>query len=129
MAERPIDFAEILVGSFEQMIQTIAQGVAEGQKRLDNASIESQRALGESFPELSKIGYQVTWYHMPEVLVDLKIAVHYEATTQGPVRRAGLFVSPFNAKYKSAFSYSADGASALRLRIVPIPPPILPSAS
>jgi len=112
-----ININEILISPVESMIRQVANGVA-----LDPASIDTQVSLKKSHPELEALNYQVNWYHMPEVTVELKVAVHYESS--GRDRKPGLFVSPFNAKYKNTFAYQADGASLLKFRIVPIPPPV-----
>ncbi len=124
MPEQQVDFSQILVVPLAQMIQRIGQGVAEAQMALDTSAMEAQNAMQENCPSLAQIGYQVTWYQMPEVAVELKVAVHYESTGDGNKKKSGLFVSPFNAKYKNAFTYSAEGTSTLKLRIVPIPAPI-----
>ncbi len=122
MAEQQIDFSEILVVPLTQMIQNIGQGVAEAQRALDTSAMESQNTLQNNYPALAQIGYQVTWYQMPEVTVELKVAVHYEKTGEENNKKVGLFLSPFNAKYKNAFTYDAAGTSTLKLRIVPVPP-------
>ena len=33
-----------------------------------------------------------------------------------------MYVAPFNTKYRNTFSFSADGSSILKLKIVPVPP-------
>lgn len=121
MAGNGVDPYEILVTSPTSMIQRVADAVAQAQLALDKGALERQGALQTDHPELAAVGYQVSWYHMPEVSLELKMTVHYEAKGQGGPGR--ILVSPFNAKYKSAFSYEADGASTLSLRIVPLPPP------
>lgn len=125
MADQPIDFSEILIVPLSQMIQKIAQGVAEAQRALDTSAMETQNTLQENYPALAQIGYQTTWYQIPEVVVELKVAVHYERTGKENTKRVGLFLSPFNAKYKNSFTYTAEGTSTLKLRIVPVPPPTL----
>ena len=120
-AEQQIDFSEILVVPLTQMIQNIGQGVAEAQRALDTSAMESQNTLQNNYPALAQIGYQVTWYQMPEVTVELKVAVHYEKTGEENNKKVGLFLSPFNAKYKNAFTYDAAGTSTLKLRIVAFP--------
>jgi hypothetical protein len=122
MAEQ-IDFSEILVAPLAQMIQKIGQGVADAQRALDSSAMETQDSLAKNHPQLAKIGYQVTWYQMPEVVVELKMSLHYEKTGEENTSRTGLFLSPFNAKSKNTFSQSTDGTSTMKLRIVPVPPP------
>jgi hypothetical protein len=88
---------------------------------LDQASLNAQEKLKSDHPDLAKIGYQVSWYQMPEVSVEMKMAVHYERKSQED-KSARVFLAPYNAKYKNAFTYAVDGASTLKLRIVPVPP-------
>ena len=124
MVEQQINFSEILIGPLSQMIRQIGQGVADAQAAFDAAAIQTQKTLGEHYPELAAAGYQVTWHQMPVVEAELKVAVHFERTGEQGSNRAGIFLSPFNAKYQSAFTFSAEGTSTLKLRIVPITPPI-----
>ena len=124
MPNQQINFSEILIGSIEQMIEKIGQGIAKAQVSLDAAAIASQNSLPK---ELADIGYKANWYQMPEVEIDLKVAVHFEEEkTETTEKKRGFFLSPFNAKYQNAFKYSADGASSLKMRIVPVPPPVFP---
>jgi len=129
MANESVDFSEILVTPLAAMIRQMGEGVAAAQSALDAAALLRQKEIEhkEEHKALAEIGYQVTWYQMPEVVAELKVAVHYEETGAGSARRTGVFLSPFNAKYKNAFTYAAEGASTLKLRIVPVPPP--PAAS
>jgi len=124
MPDQQIDFSEILVSPISSMIQKIASGIAEAQKNLDAAALESQNNLKNNYPALADIGYQVTWYHMPEINVELKVAVHYEEKGEGANKKTGIFLAPFNAKYKNSYSYNADGSSILKMKIVPLPPPL-----
>jgi len=117
-----VNINEVLIEPVESMIRQVAKGVAEAQIALDQASIDAQVSLKKLHPELEALNYHVNWYHMPEVTVELKVAVHYESS--GRDKKPGLFITPFNAKYKNTFAYQADGASLLKFRIVPIPPPL-----
>lgn len=121
MPDKPVDFSVILVSPIHNMIEEVAKGIAQAQTELDRAAMESQKKLEEDFPELADIGYQVTWYQIPEAEVELKVAVHYEIEEETENKK-GFFLSPFNAKYKNNYSYAADGASSLKLRFVPVPP-------
>lgn len=115
-----VDFSEILITPVATMIREIAAGVAAAQRALDQASLQSQADLHDKFPELEQAGYQVTWYQIPEVRAEMRMAVHLERQTpQSPLR---LYATPFNAKYRNAMNFTADGSSTLTLRIVPVPP-------
>ena len=112
-----VDVNEILVTPVATLIRELSQSVADAQVRLDAAALASQAALPA---ELRDLGYEPTWYQIPEATIELKMAVHYERSQpSGPVR---VWATPFNAKYRNALSYTADGSSTLTLRIVPVPP-------
>jgi len=128
MADQQTNFSEILIGPLALMIRQIAQAVADAQRALDSAAIQSQNALEEQFPDLAKMHYQVTWYQMPAVEAELKVAVHFEKTSSQSGSKVGVFLAPFNAKYQSAFAFAAEGTSTVKVRIVPVPPPISESA-
>ncbi|MFO0826980.1 MAG: hypothetical protein U0572_02435 [Phycisphaerales bacterium] len=119
---------DILVAPMDGLIRQVCSAVGAAQLALDSAALASQAALAADHPTLAAAGYQVTWYHMPEVSVELKLAVHVEdsppAQATHPGKRPRLLATPFNAKYQNAFQYKADGSSVLRFRVVPIPPPV-----
>lgn len=114
---------EILITPVASMIRELSQSVADAQRQLDAAALTNQNALPAALREL---GYEPTWYQIPEAEIELKMAVHYEQRNgAGPVR---VWATPFNAKYRNSLSYTADGSSTLKLRIVPVPP-VKPSTS
>ncbi|MBR0657006.1 hypothetical protein [Plastoroseomonas arctica] len=115
-----VDFAEILITPAATMIREIGASVAAAQQALDQGSIAAQAALRAQAPELEAAGYQVTWYQIPEAQVEMKVAVHFEKkTTDAPLR---MYLTPFNAKYRTGLDFAAEGTSTLKLRIVPVPP-------
>ena len=77
--------------------------------------------LAKDHPELQALGYQVSWYQIPEATVEMRMALHFEK--KQPQAAARMYVTPFNTKYRSTFGFTADGSSTLKLRIVPVPPP------
>ena len=114
------DFSEILVAPIARMIREIGQSIGEAQKQLDKASMDSQAHLATDFPDLAQAGYEVTWYQLPEVTMEMKVAVHLE--TAAAAKPPRLFLAPINAKYKNTQNFAADGSSTLKIRIVPVPP-------
>ena len=76
--------------------------------------------LAAEHPELQALGYQVTWYQIPEASVEMKMALHFEKTQ--PAGPARMYLAPFNTKYRNVLGFSAEGSSTLKLRIVPVPP-------
>ena len=129
-------FNEVLVAPLGDLIRQVSSAVGAAQVELDNAAMKAQQNLATNHPDLARVGYQVTWYNLPEVAVELKLAVHIEesnapspsGTSSGagstlPRKKSRILATPFNAKYQNAFQYKADGSSLLKFRIVPIPPP------
>jgi hypothetical protein len=120
MPDETINLSEILVSPVAEMISRLGEAIGTAQASLDQASLNAQEKLESDHPDLAKIGYQVTWYQMPEVSIEMKMAVHYERKSEED-KSARIFLAPYNAKYKNAFTYDVDGASTLKLRIVPVP--------
>ena len=119
-----VDFSEVLITPAARMVRDIGASVADAQRQMDQAALQAQADLQTKFPELDKAGYQVTWYQIPEVQVELKMALHFEKkSTDAPPR---VYLAPFNAKYRSTLNFTADGSSTLKLRIVPVPPAVAP---
>lgn len=115
-----VDFSEILIAPAATMIREVGAAVAAAQRELDQASLEAQANLRAKFPDLEAAGYQVTWYQIPEVQAEVRMAVHFEKKSSDAPPR--MYLTPFNAKYRNALNFTADGSSTLKLRIVPVPP-------
>jgi 2-oxo-4-hydroxy-4-carboxy--5-ureidoimidazoline (OHCU) decarboxylase len=125
-----VDFEEVLIAPMEAIVRKIAASVAEAQLRLDEAALETQEKLIEAYPELAKVGYIPTWYHMPEINVELKMVMHYEQRKEGKAKgKYQALWTPFNAKYRSNFTFDAEGTSNLKFKIVSTPPPIAITAA
>jgi hypothetical protein len=115
-----VNMNEVLIAPLAAMVREISAGVAAAQRDLDAAAIASQAQLAVEHPELQALGYQVTWYQIPEATVEMKMALHFEKQqAAGPAR---VYLAPFNNKYRNIFDFSAEGSSTLKLRIVPVPP-------
>jgi len=115
-----VDFSEVLITPAATMIRELSASVAEAQRVLDAEAMASQAVLESTNPELAKAGYQVTWYQIPEAEVELKVAIHYERKDALSPRK--VYLAPFNAKYRTGLNFTADGASTVKIRIVPVPP-------
>ncbi len=117
-----VNMDEVLISPLSSMVREISAGVAAAQRALDAAALATQTQLATEHPELEALGYQVTWYQIPEAQVEMRMALHFEKKdAQSPPR---MYVAPFNTKYRNTFSFSADGSSTLKLRIVPVPPQV-----
>jgi hypothetical protein len=116
-----VNMDEVLISPLATMVREISKGVADAQRALDAAALATQAQLAEEHPELEALGYQVSWYQIPEAQVEMRMALHFEQKdAKTPAR---MYVAPFNTKYRNTFSFSADGSSTLKLKIVPVPPP------
>ena len=79
--------------------------------------------------DLSEYGIKATWYHFPEVNLELKMALSLHGiseTENGNVKamKLKIFSAPINATYKNTFDYDVTGTSTIKAKIVSIPPPI-----
>jgi len=123
-----LDPSTILVTPIENIIQQVAQAVAKAQLALDKATLQSQKALqkpsdqDQELEELRAVGYQPSWYAIPEATFELKLAFYVEDTSQTQTQKRRLLVATHNASHQNAHSFKSEGTSTLKLRIVPIPP-------
>ena len=116
-----VNLNEVLISPLSTMVREISASVAAAQRELDAAALATQAQLAAEHPDLQALGYQVTWYQIPEAQVEMRMAIHFEKKdAQTPAR---LYVAPFNNKYRNTLNFTADGSSTLKLRIVPVPPP------
>lgn len=117
---------EEFVVAFEEAIAAVARGVAAAQRALDQTSIAMQKEI-DADEELAGLGLMATWFQLPEVDFEMKLAFSIQEKGGGT---RGLYSSMVNASYKNRFAYDVNGASALKLKIRPVPPPVtLTSAS
>jgi hypothetical protein len=96
---------------------------------------------------MMELGFTPTFYQFIDTLIEVKIAIKITSETsrerkvKGDVktistslRRDGLFslsygcsvtTTPVDATYSAKYSYSAEGSSLLRTKLVPVPPPAI----
>lgn len=115
-----VNLNEVLISPLSSMVREISASVAAAQRALDAAALASQTQLATEHPELQALGYQVTWYQIPEAQVEMRMAIHFEK--KNALTPARLYVAPFNNKYRNTLNFTAEGSSTLKLRIVPVPP-------
>jgi hypothetical protein len=134
MAADPLENAvEVFSAPIESVISALGRGVSEAQAALDQNSMRAQEAI-DTDPLLSRLGLQATWYQMPQVQLELKLAMavaQQSSTTRvsaGPL--AGSFVpafrllaQPVSASFQNQFNFSLQATSTITLSIVPVPPP------
>ncbi len=131
------------------LVFDLAKAIAESQYKLDKASIEVAKLMSEDEIELPAIGkneekltttllgagFQPTFYQFTETIIEVKIAIttkktrEFKAsvTTTTNTKASYMFASvsvatSVNAAYSNKYSYSVDGSSYIRTKLMPKPP-------
>ncbi len=118
---------EVLVSPLSTILGEMGRSIAKTQQALDRNSIETQIELSNDVV-LKDYGLEATWYHIPEVDIELKmtLSMKYEEERDSKNRVRGykrvLNAAPLNASYSSLNSYAAEGSSVLKAKIVSVPP-------
>lgn len=127
-AQAPLNqLTDALSAPIGELIAAIGTGVAEAQQAMDAATIANVRALAQAgdaegtLALLRQIGYQPTWYQIPEVSAEINVALTVSGSggAGGGVR---LLAAPVDASYSNRYNYELKAASTVRFRIVPVPP-------
>jgi len=121
------------------IIASVGQGVADAQAALDQGSLEQTLRLYQAGDDktmqmLKDIGYQPTFYTIPEAEGDITVAMKMELTstentgstanTLNPRKsKIRMYATPVDAGYSNRYSYTAEIQARIRFKIVPIPPP------
>lgn len=119
--------SEVLVNPLSQIIKEVGISISETQQAMDRNSIDTQLAI-ENDELLSQYDIKATWHHIPEVELELKMALtmkyREEKDSKGLLRgyRPVLYAAPLNASYKNLHEYDVDGASTIKARFVSVPP-------
>lgn len=122
------EIEEVLVRPLGEVLARVGEGVAQAQRAMDLASIATQTLI-DNDPVLSEYGLQATWYHMPEVTLELKMSLAMKRETRTDasgrvlVSRLSLLAAPHNAKVQNTLGLDVQGTSVVKARIVSIPPP------
>ncbi len=131
--------SESLATPLGEVIAAVGRGVAEAQAALDQASLAATLAMYESDGDegveaLRAIGYQPTFYVLPETTCEVQVSMHIGGTggadgsagTSGQtaaIGRARTYVTPVDAAFQQRYAFQASGAAKLTFKIVPVPPP------
>lgn len=100
-----------------EIIKELGVGIAEAQRNLDMVSLDMQKQILKD-KELTAMGFNATWYAIPEATFTLKMEYAYSETGE---RR--ISVVPMNATYNNSFRTERSEQSTLTLRFVPVPAP------
>jgi hypothetical protein len=133
---------EPIASPIGDLIASVGRGVAEAQRALDVAALETidqiYQGSGDTAKTLRDIGYRPTWYQIPEVSAELKVAMRVEGekvrqASPGPTvapPRAYLqrpkvmaHATPVDATYSNRFDYGVEASSKITFKVVPVPAP------
>lgn len=136
---------EPLASPVSGLIASVGRGVAEAQRALDEAALETVDQIYQGNEKtavaLREIGYRPTWYRIPEVSAELKVAMRVEGTEQrgraggsgagatqppGPLDprlRVNAHATPVDANYSNRFDYEVEASSTITFKVVPVPAP------
>lgn len=117
---------DVLIAPLERMLSEVGRGIANAQRDMDLNSITLQARL-DNDPELRDRGLEASFYHFPEVDVELKIALSLrreDRTRDGKLtaRKFRMYAAPINASYQRNFQTEIEGTSQIRAKIVSVPP-------
>jgi hypothetical protein len=95
---------------------------------------------------MMELGFTPTFYQFVDTIIEVKISIKYTQEGQSSIsvsnnnktkernmqfglarakRGRSISTSQVNASYSQKYSYSAEGSSLLRTKLVPIPPPVV----
>lgn len=126
-----VDVSETMAAPLGDLIAAVGRGLAAAQQNLDQATIETIKALyngqDATLELMRQLGWQPTWYRIPELSAELTISLSVSATEtssgQGP-GNVQLYASPMDASYTNRYDYDLQAASVIRFKIVPVPPSV-----
>lgn len=137
--EKSKQMMDVLHSPLGSIIAAVGNGVAQAQQEIDMYTIDTVKKLcdmnDKDASEMRKIGYEPTWYQIPEAKAEIKIALsisqentqsrnvktsnRMNANKNAPISILGATV---DATYTNKYNYDLAASSSLQFRIVPIPP-------
>lgn len=135
---------DVVASPLGGVISAVGQGVADAQRALDEASLASTLEIyggrdDETLELLRRIGYQPTFYALPETTGEVKVSLNLSGSGQPGGKNAAprfpsvtpsvrpatprMYAMPVNASVSNRYSYSASVAASISFKIVPVPPP------
>lgn len=147
------EFAEIATVPVDQLIESVATGIANAQYQLDLTSLkiaqrmsgldkESRVSLGSKTYSLLELGFTPTFYQFIETVIEVKVSISTSTTDTSSTKDTttssskdktwGITsstvtanASSVTASYASKYQYSGEASSLIRTKIVPVPAPAL----
>lgn len=117
---------EVFAAPIEGVLAALGRGISEAQRELDRSSLVAQAEI-DADPDLAQIGAQATWFQLPRVELELKLALTMatdpRARAAGVARPLKLLAQPVSAAFQNHFNYNLQGSSVVRVTVVPVPAP------
>lgn len=134
---------EVISAPLGELIASVGKGVGEAQSALDEMSLKQVLSLYSSNIQgadkesqnlvtfLREIGYQPTFYTLPETEVEAQISLSFSVegvTNANPIQKNGnskmlrMYAMPLNAGNVNKYSLSGSALAKIKFKIVPIPP-------
>ena len=140
MANNSNDFlGDSLAAPLGNLIAAIGEGVGEAQAALDKGSLQQTLDLYSETGQtdaildlLRQVGYQPTFYAIPEAKVKAKISLSLNqssATNQtvpnvNRLSRTRIYATPINASVTNRFNVNLNASAEVEFTIKPVPPAI-----
>jgi hypothetical protein len=127
----PADISETMAAPLGDLIAAVGRGLAGAQQSLDMATFETIRAMYKgddaALEIMRQLGWQPTWYRIPELAAELTLSLSVSATETGAGQGPGavqLYGSPMDASYTNRYDYDLQAASVVKFKIVAVPPAV-----
>lgn len=126
---------EIMAAPLGELISSIGKSVGEAQAALDAGSLAQTLEIynsenkDEVLNMLKSIGYQPTFYVLPETEVEAQVSFAIASnSTNSPsmsndISRSKIYATPMNAGNSNRFNLDVNAMAKLKFKIVPVPPP------
>ncbi|MDA3904791.1 MAG: PASTA domain-containing protein [Bacteroidales bacterium] len=141
-------FSELLSNPLGDLISSIGRGVGEAQAALDSGSLEQSleiyrvvkndsklseeenKRIKETKKLLREIGYQPTFYVLPETEVEAQVSLSLTINAsqsqnllqQGFKARHKIMATPINAGNINRYNLGAQASAKIKFKLVPVPP-------
>jgi hypothetical protein len=140
IADAQLELDESSIRAAEMMSGTISEVAEDGTRtEFDSRVFFGKKKDGSpDKASMMELGFTPTFYQFVDTLIEVKIAIKIthetsnETKTSGKIttynlnrRRLRVTTTPVDATYSSKYTYSAEGSSLLRTKLVPVPPPAI----
>lgn len=142
MANNPLDqLKDVLSAPLGELISSIGKGVGAAQAALDEAALQQTLAIyhqdnnGELAKLLREIGYQPTFYVLPETEVEAQISLSFSMSQESSstssassalhqkMYKTQVNALPINAGNVNKFNLGGSAFAKIKFKVVPVPPP------